>query len=78
MPLLPVMVQIPHYRIQMIPTFQLGPEVTCTLGLWMLDEVTKAEERLEHVAKRFDIANVTTNIIAGCQRHAPSSIKEKA
>ena len=58
-PLVPVMVHIPDYRIQMIPTFQLGPATkTCTMVFWMLHKVTEAEERFENVAKRFDIANV--------------------
>ena len=58
-PLVPVKVHIPDYRIQMIPTFQLWPATkTRTLVFWMLHKVTGAEERFEHVAKRFDIANV--------------------
>ena len=56
--LVPIMVKMPHYRIQMIPTFQLAPELTCSLVVWMTHEVTQAEERFKHVAKRFGIAKV--------------------
>jgi len=55
-PLVPVMVHIPDYRIQIFPTFQLGPaKKTCTMAFWMLHKITEGEERFEHVAKRFDM-----------------------
>ena len=56
--LVPVMVKVPHYRIQMIPAFQLAPELTCSLVVWMTHEITQAEEQFEHVAKRCGIAKV--------------------